>query len=58
MAERAELGDWLRRCGGASPHKYVDRLRDEPACTQGIRVQACRSGESTITAEAFMNIVG
>lgn len=68
------LGDWLRRCGGASPvtlrtgtgarkkgaspHKNVDRLSGEPACTQGIRVQACRRGESTITAEAFMNIVG
>lgn len=37
----------------------VDRLSGEPAaCIPEIRVQACRSGESAIAAEAVMNNAG
>ena len=36
--------------------QYVDRPSGEPACLRTRnRVQACRSGESAIAAEAFMN---
>ena len=34
----------------------VDRLMGEPADTQKIPAQVYRSGESTIAAEAFMNM--
>ena len=63
------LGDWLRRLRrclsryfrtgtgakkkGASPQRYVDRLRGEPA-----RRQACRSGVSAVAVEAFVNDAG
>jgi hypothetical protein len=36
----------------------TDRTASPPACTLEIRVQACRSGESAIAAEAVMNSVG
>ena len=33
-------------------------MASPPAWTPGYRVQACRSGESAIAAEALMNIAG
>jgi hypothetical protein len=36
----------------------TDRMASPPAWTLGYRVQACRSGESAIAAEALMNIAG
>jgi hypothetical protein len=36
----------------------TDRMASPPAWTPGYRVQAYRSGESTIAAEALMNIAG
>jgi len=36
----------------------TDRMASSPAWTPGYRVQACRSGESVIAAEALMNIAG
>jgi len=40
--------------------QYVDRPNGEPACLDAgpIGVQACRSGESAIAAEVFMNNAG
>jgi hypothetical protein len=51
-------GDRRPKEGRQSP-QYVDRPNGEPACLDpGHRVPACRSGESTIAAEAFMNNAG
>ena len=36
----------------------IDQAASPPAWTPGHRVQACRSGESAITAEALMNNAG
>lgn len=36
----------------------TDRMASPSAWTPGYRVQACRSGESAIAAEALMNNVG
>jgi hypothetical protein len=36
----------------------TDRMASPPAWTPGYRVQACRSGESAIAAEALMNNAG
>jgi hypothetical protein len=36
----------------------IDQAASPPAWTPGHRVQACRSGESEITAEALMNNAG
>jgi hypothetical protein len=36
----------------------TDRVASPPAWTQRSRVQACRSGESVIAAESFMNNAG
>jgi hypothetical protein len=36
----------------------IDQAASPPAWTLGPRVQACRSGESTIAAEALMNNAG
>jgi hypothetical protein len=36
----------------------TDRMASSPAWTPGNRVEACRSGESAIAAEALMNIAG
>jgi hypothetical protein len=36
----------------------TDRMASPPAWAPGYRVQACRSGDSAIAAEAIMNNAG